>query len=315
MNTSENRIRVGPAGWSYPDWEGVVYPGDMDRGFDRLEYIASRFDLIEINSTFYRTPARATCRGWAERVSARPDFLFTAKAPREITHGSQGAPDEAIAAFKIAVEPLFDRGRLGAVLVQFPWSFRPTKERIAYVKNVTDLLRPLRAAVEVRHGEWGAPPITAFFRDNGIALCGIDQPLIGNSLRPDVHVAADDIAYFRLHGRRRDKWFGENTSRDERYDYLYDASELSPWSERIRAAAVKTPRVFAVLNNHFRGQAVVNALELQTMLTGNQARAPRSLLAKYPRARAVLAEEEEKPARKGGPGDQLGLFEERDDDQ
>ena len=157
-------------------------PRKKRAAFDRLEYIASRFDLIEINSTFYRTPARSTCRGWAERVSSFPDFLFTAKTPRDVTHGGRSSTGKEIAAFKTALEPLSEHGRLGAVLVQFPWSFRPTKEGLAYVKTVTDELLPFPAAVEVRHGEWAAPQITGFFHDNGIAMCGIDQPLIGNSL-------------------------------------------------------------------------------------------------------------------------------------
>ncbi len=180
---------------------------------------------------------------------------------------------------------------------------------------MTDELLPFPAAVEVRHGEWAAPQITGFFHDNGIAMCGIDQPLIGNSLGPDVHVAGPGLAYFRLHGRRKDKWFGDSTSRDERYDYLYDESELAPWSDRIRQASAGTRRVFAVLNNHFRGQAVVNALELRTMLTGEKTRAPRSLLSRYPRAKTLLTEEEETTAKsRRGPGGQLGLFDKDDSD-
>jgi uncharacterized protein YecE (DUF72 family) len=306
---------VGPAGWSYADWDEIVYPGRKDAKFDRLEYIASRFDLVEINSTFYRTPARSTCRGWADRVSGFPGFLFTAKAPRAVTHAKERSPQKEIAPFKTALEPLIEDGRLGAVLVQFPWSFRPTKETFEYVKTVTDALHPFPAAVEVRHGEWSSPRSTGFFRENAIAMCGIDQPLVGNSLGPEIHVESRALAYFRLHGRRKDKWFAENTSRDERYDYLYDEAELAPWGERIRRASAKTPRVFAVLNNHFRGQAVVNALELRAMLAGEKTRAPRTLLSRYPRAKSLLIEEtEHEPPRTPAPGGQLGLFDEDEHD-
>jgi uncharacterized protein YecE (DUF72 family) len=312
---SQSAIRVGPAGWSYPDWEGLVYPARPSVGFDRLEFIASRFDLIEINSTFYRNPGRSTCRAWADRVEPFPDFLFTAKTSREITHGDRAADDGDIAAFRTALEPLFERGRLGAVLVQFPWSFRPSAEKFDYIRRVTDRLAPIPAAVEVRHGEWASPRVTGFFRENGIAMCGIDQPLVGNSLGPDIHVPGPALAYFRLHGRRTDKWFGENTSRDERYDYLYDEAELAPWSERIRSSLAEAPRVFAVLNNHFRGQAVVNALELRSMLTGKKSRAPRSLIKRYPRAKSLLgAEEDSRPRRTRRPGGQLGLFDEENHD-
>jgi len=316
MQTPPNkRIRVGPAGWSYADWEGIVYPKRKGRSFDPLEYIASYFDLVEINSTFYRVPPRSVCRRWSERVAGRPDFLFTAKAPQEITHRAKPHPEEDLAAFKTAMAPLFESNRLGAVLVQFPWSFRPTPETMAYVKTVTERLRPFPTAVEVRHGGWGAPRALAFFRDQGIALCGIDQPLIGNSLAPDSYVPGSGLAYFRLHGRNKDKWFAKHAGRDERYNYLYDASELAPWRERIGHAAKGALNVFAVLNNHFRGQAVVNALQLQTMLTGEKARAPRTIVSSYPHSEQFLvAGDGEGPSRRGARDGQRGLFEKDDDD-
>jgi len=315
LTPPNKRIRVGPAGWSYTDWEGIVYPKRKDRSFDPLEYISSYFDLVEINSTFYRVPARSVCRRWSERVAGRPDFLFTAKAPREITHGAMPHAGEDLSAFKTALEPLFEGGRLGAVLVQFPWSFRPTPEAMAHVKTVTDCLRPYPTAVEVRHGAWGEPRALAFFRDHGIALCGIDQPMIGNSLAPDSYLPGSGLAYFRLHGRNKAKWFAEDAGRDERYNYLYDDSELAPWRERIGHAAKDAGRVFAVLNNHFRGQAVVNALQLQTMLTGQKARAPGIVVSAYPHSKGFLvAGGEDGSSRRGGRDGQRGLFEKDDDD-
>ena len=315
MQTSANkRIRVGPAGWSYADWEGIVYPKPRGRSFDPLEYIASYFDLVEIDSTFYRVPPRSVCRRWSERVAGRPDFLFTAKAPQEITHRARPHPEEDLAPFKTALEPLFDTGRLGAVLVQFPWSFRPTPEAMAHVKTVTECLHPFPTAVEVRHGGWGEPRALAFFRDQGIALCGIDQPLIGNSLAPDSWVSGSGLAYFRLHGRNKDKWFAKDAGRNERYNYLYDVSQLAPWRERIGHAAKDAGNVFAVLNNHFRGQAVVNALQLQTMLSGKKARAPRTVLSSYPHAEEFLvAGDEESPLPRRPRDGQRGLFEKEED--
>jgi uncharacterized protein YecE (DUF72 family) len=309
----KHQVWVGPAGWSYPDWEGIVYPPKPPRSFDPLEYLSSYFDLIEINSTFYRVPPRATCRRWVERVASRPDFVFTAKAPQEITHGGFPASDREIAEFKAAIEPLLEGGRLGALLVQFPWSFKATPEGTAYVEFLAERLAPYPTVFEMRHGSWGAPHEISFFRESGLALCGIDQPLIGDSLCGDSYVSGGNLAYFRLHGRNRENWFG-SAGRNERYNYLYHPSELSPWSARVREAAKTVERVFVVLNNHFRGQAVVNSLQLRSMLTGAAARGPRSLVSAYPEA-GILVRSDDFPTgqRSATDGTQLGLFEKDDE--
>jgi uncharacterized protein YecE (DUF72 family) len=315
MDEKRAKIRVGPAGWSYPDWAGLVYPARRPRTFDPLEFLSSYFDLIEINSTFYRVPSRSTCRRWVERVASRPDFLFTAKVPQEITHAGAPASGGEIAAFKTAIEPLLEGGRLGAVLVQFPWSFRAVPDGMAYVTALAERLAPFPTVFEMRHGSWGTTRSLSFFRESGLALCGIDQPLIGDSLAPDSHVPGGGRAYFRLHGRNKANWFG-GTGRDERYDYLYDASELHPWSDRVRSAARNVEHVFVVLNNHFRAQAVVNALQLQSMLVGAPVRGPRSLLSAYPGAAKRLQSDDrgERPRLMGTAG-QLELFREDDEDE
>ncbi len=310
-----HQARVGPAGWSYPDWEGIVYPAKPPRSFDPLEYLSSYFNLIEINSTFYRVPSRATCRRWVERVVSRPDFEFTAKVPQEITHGGSPASDREIAAFKAAIEPLLEGGRLGALLVQFPWSFKAAPDGTAYVKFLAEQFAPYPTVFEMRHGSWGTDNGISFFRESGLALCGIDQPMIGDSLSADSYVPGGNRAYFRLHGRNRENWFG-GAGRDERYNYLYNTSELTPWSERVREAAKKVERVYVVLNNHFRGQAAVNALQLRSMLTGEVTRGPRSLVSAYPEAESLVrADHDATGQRRSTHGAQLALFEEDDEEK
>jgi uncharacterized protein YecE (DUF72 family) len=315
QSTTKPEIHIGPAGWSYPDWDGIVYPAKKERSFDPLEFLASYFDLIEVNSTFYRVPSRGTCRRWVERTAEKPGFIFTAKAPQEMTHQSVPATEREVAAFKTAIEPLFESRRLGAVLIQFPWSFRPSPEATGYVKDLTEWFSPFPTAVEVRHGAWGSSRNLSFFRDTGITLCGIDQPVIGNSLTPDTYFPAEDRAYFRLHGRNREKWFSAEANRDDRYDYLYGAAELSFWRDKIREAAERVQNVFVVLNNHFRGQAVVNGLELKAMLTGRRSSAPCQLLSSYTRSGNLL-----RPDKGPGAGTdttprgQLELFDNDDDE-
>ncbi len=312
-DTVKAELYIGPAGWSYPDWDGVVYPKRKPGRFDSLDYIASYFNLVEGNSTFYRIPAPSTCSSWARRVAHRPHFQFTVKVFREFTHGSAPASERDVAAFKTAIEPLETNGRLSAVLIQFPWSFRFSPPNVRYVANLVEWLSPFRSAVEVRHGAWGCDEALAFFEDNGISMCGIDQPLIGQSLPPDRSVSNGAGAYFRLHGRNRAEWFKRGTNRDLRYDYLYTKEELTEWVERVKNVAAHVDRIHVVLNNHFRGQAVANALAIAAMLSGKRVRAPRGILDTYPGLSDLLEKDAE---RRDGSStdnpDQRSLFDDGD---
>jgi len=278
----QERLHIGPAGWQYEDWNGIFYPSPRPRGFDALEYVASYFNLDEINSTFYRVPAPETCRRWAERVTHNPRFLFTAKAHQSMTHGPLDRPRE-VDAFRAAMQPLLDAGRLGCVLLQFPWSFRFEDAARRRVDALVASLDPLPLALEVRHASWNSEPAESFLESHDVAVCGIDQPVIGESRPPYRFRPGPAGAYFRFHGRNYRNWFGAEAGRDARYDYLYSADELSPWAAVIRRAAAGSERVFVVLNNHFRGQAPANAFELEAILTARRPPAPAPLRRAYPR--------------------------------
>jgi uncharacterized protein YecE (DUF72 family) len=251
-------------------------------------FTASYFNLIEINSTFYRVPERRTCARWAERVAHRDDFQFTAKAFRDITHGKTPASEGDIVAFKKAVEPLADANRLSRLLVQFPWSFRFSRNTADYVRSLHDWFSPMATSFEVRHGSWGSDEADKFFRDHHINMCRIDQPVIGDSLQPDRFNLEEDAGYFRLHGQNRGEWFKAGTNRDLRYNYFYSREAMVKWSERIREAAQRAHRIHVVLNNHFRGQAFANALELMATVGGVELTAPATLIGAYPRLSNIL---------------------------
>jgi uncharacterized protein YecE (DUF72 family) len=297
----EERLYIGPAGWQYEDWNGIFYPSPRPRGFDALEYVASYFNLDEINSTFYRVPAPETCRTWAERVTHNPRFLFTAKAHQALTHGPDDRPRE-IDAFRAAMEPLAEARRLGCVLLQFPWSFRFDDNARRRVDTLVPALHPLPLAIEVRHASWDHDDADAFLAGHGVAVCGIDQPVIGESRPPLRFQAGPAGAYFRFHGRNNQNWFGAGVGRDARYDYLYSPDELSPWAGVIRRAAADNSRVFVVLNNHFRGQAPANAFELGALLTGKRPPAPSTLRRAFPR----LSESTTAPDDPSATGDLFG---------
>jgi uncharacterized protein YecE (DUF72 family) len=274
-------VRVGTAGWMYKDWEGIVYPPPR-RDFDRLGFMASLFDTNEINSTFYRIPPVSMARDWARRVSHNERFLFTAKLYRGFTHDrNTTAQDEK--AFRDAMGALADARRLGCVLVQVPMSFRSTEENHQVLAKIFDRFESFPMAAEFRHVSWDTPDTLAFLEDRGVGFVNIDQPLLTGNLPATSHVTGT-VAYYRFHGRNAAKWFGPDTSNEERYNYLYSYRELEPWAERIREGRARRAdaNAFAVMNNHFRGQAVANALQLQQTLIGETRAAPQTLRETYP---------------------------------
>ena len=230
-------IRFGPAGWDYPDWAGKVYPAPKPKAFDPLRYLAGYFDTVEINSTFYRPPSPKAARSWAERVAERPDFRFTAKLYRRFTHerGTAWTRDEVDEVRK-GMDVLADSGRLGALLLQFPWSFRNTEENREWLRDLERAFHDYPLVVEVRHLSWNEPAFYAELVSSQVGIVNVDQPMFRNSLPPSAR-ATSTVGYIRVHGRNYKDWFRKTAGRDERYDYLYSAKELGPWAERTKELA------------------------------------------------------------------------------
>jgi uncharacterized protein YecE (DUF72 family) len=277
-----NKIRIGPAGWSYKDWEGVVYPQKPGAKFDPLEYLARFFNTIEINSSFYRPFTPTTAKSWLERVAAAPDFMFTAKLHRVFTHerGKATADDEK--QVREGLDALRAGGKLGALLLQFPWSFKNTMEDRVYLSKLIERLTDYPLVLEIRHSSWNNPQIYEWLEEIGVGICNVDQPLFAKSIKP-AELTTSQIGYVRLHGRNYQDWFREKAPRDDRYNYLYSIDELDPWISRIKEIAAKTKESYVITNNHFRGQAVVNALEIKATLSEEKVPAPAPLFKKYER--------------------------------
>ncbi len=292
--------RFGPAGWSYADWNGVVYPDPQPRGFDPLAYLARYFDTIEINSTFYR-PARAdVAKRWTRRVSRNPDFKFSAKLWQRFTHQREEPwTRDDVDAVRAGLDALAEGGRLGAVLVQFPWSFKATEESQEWLSDVVSAFSAYPLVVEVRHASWNRPEFYRWLDEQGVGFVNIDQPLFRRSIRPSAR-AAGRVGYVRLHGRNYDDWFREDAGRDARYDYLYSREELEPWVERIRelAESGRVEDVYVITNNHYRGQAAANAAMLASMVRGRPQKVPATLLEAFPEALDGLAEPNGEPIQR-----------------
>jgi uncharacterized protein YecE (DUF72 family) len=265
----------------YKDWEGIVYPPPR-RDFDRLAFMASLFDTNEINSTFYRIPPVSMARDWARRVAHNDRFRFTVKLYRGFTHDRNAtAADEK--AYRESIAALADAGRLGCVLVQVPMSFRATEENYGVLASIFDRFQTFPMAAEFRHFSWNTAATLTFLEDRSVGFVNIDQPRLKGNLPATSHVTGP-VAYYRFHGRNAAKWFGPDTSNEERYNYFYTEQEMEPWAARIREGRERRAdaNAYAVMNNHFRGQAVANALQLQQMLIGETRAAPQSLRETYP---------------------------------
>jgi len=273
---SEPAIRVGPAGWSYSDWEGTVYPPHGSR-FDALAYLASFFDTIEINSPFYRIPPPTHPRSWIRRVESNPDFKFTTKVFRGFTHEKAQLVADDVKAFRNYLDPLVEAGRLGAVLLQYPWSFKNTPESQEKLEKLFQAFQGYPLALEVRHASFQNEEFVRFLDEQDVAWVNVDQPLFHESVKPSDTVTGK-VAYVRLHGRNYGKWFAHEESW-ERYNYLYTKEELAPWVDRIQRMAEKK-ETYVITNNHFRGQAIVNAADLKEAL-GQSAKMPPQLREAY----------------------------------
>ena len=183
MNTTPSKpaILVGPAGWSYPDWEGIVYPHTKPHGFHEAAYLAQFFDTIEINTTYYSPPRPEVVKAWVERVEFNPNFKFSAKLWKRFTHErNANLRDEKT--FKQSLAPLVKGEKLGALLLQFPWSFKNTPENHVYLSGLLVQFMEYPLVVEVRHSSWNKPEVFAWLAGLGVGFCNIDQPVIGRSL-------------------------------------------------------------------------------------------------------------------------------------
>ncbi len=273
---------IGTAGWNYKDWEGIVYPSKKEKNFDQLAYLARLVNVIEINSSFYRPPAVHTALKWIDRVKHNPEFTFTYKLWQAYTHERKNIPGSAEEKMvKPGLDALKTNDHLGALLIQFPWSFRNTPENQQWLEKVIDLFRDYNPVIEVRHGSWNGQDFFSFLNDSGAAFANIDQPVIGDSIGL-TSFGSEKFSYLRLHGRNIKNWFAKDATVTSRYDYLYRDEELSGIKETIESMIENSPKTYIIFNNHYRGQAIVNALQTMFLINGNKVEAPKSLVEYYP---------------------------------
>lgn len=279
-----SRFYFGVAGWSYPDWEGIVYPKAL-RKSDQLPFISSFFDTIELNNTFYRIPESKMVENWVRKVEPYPDFRFTAKLWQGFTHELKTdlKADLNLESdqFKNAMKPMLESGKFGALLIQFPISFRRDDANVQRVIDLGERFREFHPVVEFRHRSWVSAQVLQLLEENGLGFCNVDEPVFRQMVKPS-SVVTGSVGYVRFHGRNYENWFSKEGNRDTRYDYLYSEDELDEWIPRIRQMGEKAGSVYVVGNNHFRGQAPANILQLKSKTIGEPLRMPEDLLEAFP---------------------------------
>lgn len=287
-------LRIGTSGWSYPSgqgtWNGVFYPPSSGRrkGFDELAFYAEHFDTVEVNSTFYGQPRAHVSRSWAERT---PDnFEFSVKLYQKFTHPKmyeqalrtslrvKDGHDSAVRAllapnaadldeFRRGIDPLASAGKLGAVLAQFPPSFKSGPAEREYLRQLLRALGGYAVAVEVRHSSWSDAfgETLDLLNDAQAAWVQIDEPKFRFSIQQNRLPNVKGFYYMRLHGRNAQAWWSHEKAED-RYNYLYSADELREFSETAGAARQLVKKAYLYTNNHFSAKAVANAAMIKHQL-------------------------------------------------
>jgi uncharacterized protein YecE (DUF72 family) len=312
------QVLIGTSGWNYPSgpgtWNGLFYPAtrskrDGTADFDELAFYADHFDTVEINTTFYGPPRAEIATGWASRTPE--GFEFSLKLYQKFTHpkmfkeaalksapGSRGPLLDLLAQvtmadideFRAGIEPLVNAGKLGALLAQFPPSFKDTPVSRDYLAQLLRAFAQYPIAVELRHKSWSDAfgDTVSLLNDFGAALVQIDEPKFSLSIEQNRLPNITSFSYMRLHGRNAAQWW-HHEHRDDRYNYLYSKEELKPFAETITATRAIVKKSYLYANNHYSAKAVVNAVMLKAQL-GEPAEGeyPPELVERYPEIRNLV---------------------------
>lgn len=253
-------IILGTSGYSYDDWKGKFYP-PLTKPADMLPFYAKFFSMTEVNSTYYRIPVPQMFEHMLEKVP--PDFIFTVKAFRGITHERPEDARLLVDQFNEGIAPLTDTGRCSAILLQFPYSFENNEGNRNYLLDMKDrFFAPI--IVEFRNNTWITDETFQMLELAKIGFCCVDEPRMKGLMPPEARVTSD-TGYLRFHGRNAQNWFAKDSA-SLRYDYEYRENELQEWVQKIKAMGSLTKTFFVLFNNHPNAYAVRNAAMMAKLL-------------------------------------------------
>ena len=291
------RIKVGISSWTEPTLiKSGWYPPDATTAEDRLRYYASRFPIVEVDSTFYAIPNEKTAQLWVERTPK--DFTFNAKAhalltqhptpparlPKDLReklgdtkanlYFKDLAPKDKESVwdrFREGLQPLQDAGKLGAIVFQFPKWFLPSPASYRFMEDLREWLPDFGISIEFRQALWMKEErrarVLKFLEDHGFTYVVVYEPQGFTSSVPPVVAVTAPPGMVRFHGRNRETWEKKGISTAEKFRYLYQSSELQPWVPSLRDMAKRANEVHAVFNNCYSDYAVRNAEDLGQLLT------------------------------------------------
>ena len=267
-----------------------------------------------MNTTFYGQPRAEVTRAWAERT---PDsFEFSVKLYQKFTHPrmfeervAKALPEDARAdrdavhmlalpnaadldEFRRGIDPLATRGKLGAVLAQFPASFKDGPPSREYLTGLLHALHDYPVAVELRHRSWSdhIGETLSLLNAFQAAWVQIDEPKFRFSIQQNHLPNVRGFYYMRLHGRNAKAWWRHEKA-DDRYDYLYSADELREFSETADAARRLVKKLYLYTNNHFSAKSVANATMIKEQLGEPiDGEYPPEFLARFPELRGIVKE-------------------------
>jgi len=259
-------VAIGTSGYSYKEWVGPFYPSGTKQE-NYLSFYAGQFSTVELNFSYYTMPAAEQLRRMIE-TEGTENLSYSIKAPQVLTHKVDACKwrDEA-KTYLTAIEPLRETGKLEAVLFQFPFSFHYDDDNRRHLANLLTEFDGVPSAVEFRNNEWTSNRVIDELKKRKVAYVSTDMPDL-KGLPHVLDVSTSPIAYFRLHGRNADTWWGSDSR--TRYDYLYSGDELKRTAERIKRIVIKADKILVYFNNHARGQAVKNAKSLKELLMSNE---------------------------------------------
>ncbi|MFZ2631873.1 MAG: DUF72 domain-containing protein [Desulfosalsimonadaceae bacterium] len=259
------RLLVGTSGYSYAEWADAGFYPPGTPASKMLSHYARSFKITELNYTWYQMPKAVAIDRM--RQSAGPDFLFTAKLTRTMTHEIEsGKWRDQVRAYRDGIAPLVQTGQLAAVLIQMPPSFDRSKENRLYLAALLDALNGLPTAIEFRHVAWAVDRVFDGLAARHVALVSVDEPVLPGLFPPLPVVTNPDFFYVRFHGRNAAGW--RSGHMQKQFDYNYSENELKEWIDlRIDPMAERAGTGIIFFNNHVRAQAPRNAESMIRLLT------------------------------------------------
>jgi uncharacterized protein YecE (DUF72 family) len=284
---SRQKVYIGMGGWELEPYNKFFYPPNPKKGFRKLEFYCQFFDSVEVNATFYNTSfTRENVKRWLDDVAANKEFMFTVKLYRGFTHTFDATLADARAVHHL-LEPFVEAGKLGGLLMQFPYRFTNLPERRRYIVQLSKIFAQYRLFLEVRHNSWNNPSIYDFFKDNKLHPVNVDLPPIKRHM-PLTSLTWGGVAYFRMMGRNCETWDHPWYWRppqpyiiSDRYNYLYSEREIKSLVDVI--TKLKAQTAFVVFHNDPEASSLVNGFQIRHLLR-NRRRVliPDRLVYKFP---------------------------------